>query len=131
MNNKILIVEDERVIALDIKNRLKKMGYNITNVVSTGEEALWEAKNNEPDVILMDILLSGKLDGINTAEKINRLKNIPIIYLTSYSDEYTIKRAKKTRYFGYILKPFNEVELSLKLKQAINKYNKSADGLSN
>jgi len=94
MGSKILVVEDERITAEDIKSGLECAGYNVPALVSSGEDAIEKAGKLKPDLVLMDIKLKGKMDGIEAAEQIKYLYNIPVIYLTAYSDEYTVQRAK-------------------------------------
>jgi PleD family two-component response regulator len=108
---KILVIEDENIVALDLKNQLETLGYEVCAMISNGEEAIERVGELKPDLILMDIMLKGELDGVQTAEKIKESHNIPIIYLTAYSDEKTLKRAKITEPYGYLLKPFEEREL--------------------
>lgn len=105
---KILIVEDEALIALDIKNILRNAGYPLTQVVDSGEAALVNIDTNKPDLVLMDINLGGDLDGIETTRCINlEHADIPVIYLTSYANPMVKKRVEETKYFEYMLKPFN------------------------
>ncbi len=119
----ILVVEDERVVAEDINRSLLNIGYQVTSVVSSGEEALDQVKSKQPDLVLMDIVLRGALNGIETAEQIRSLFNIPVVYLTAYADEDTLSKAKLTEPFGYILKPFNDRELHSTIEMAIYKHN--------
>jgi len=121
-SKKILIVEDELLVAEDISFRLKSLGYQITDIVISGQEAIDSVKKEIPDLILMDIMLKGDLDGIQTHEIINKSYNIPLVYLTSYSDEKTFSRAKLTQPFGYIIKPFEERELHTAIEVAIYKH---------
>ncbi|MBC7096130.1 MAG: response regulator, partial [Methanobacteriales archaeon] len=107
----VMIVEDENIVAMDIKQRLEMLGYKVTATVATGEEAIELAEKTRPDVILMDIVLKGEVDGIEAAEEIRRRFKIPIIYITAYSDKKTLERAKVTEPFGYIIKPFEDKEL--------------------
>ena len=93
MGSKILVVEDERITAEDIKSGLENAGYKVPALVSTGEDAIDKAGKLRPDLVLMDIKLKGKMDGIEAAGQIKLRYNIPVIYLTAYSDEYTVKRA--------------------------------------
>lgn len=109
---RIMVVEDERLIAEDIKDALVKLGYEVAASASTGDEAVRLASELSPDLILMDIMLKGGMDGISAATAINENKRIPVIYLTAYSDSETLKRAKISEPFGYILKPFEERELN-------------------
>jgi PAS domain S-box-containing protein len=111
MRKKILIVEDERIIAEDIKSALFSFGYDVIDLLTSGEAAIEKIKVVQPDLIMMDIMLDGELDGIHTAEIIRSRSNIPIIYLTAYADESTLARAKLTTPFGYLLKPFEDREL--------------------
>ncbi len=116
---RILVVEDERITAEDIKDGLKSLGYEVPSIVHSGEEAVCKAGELRPDLILMDIKLEGKMDGIEAAGEIKKHFDIPVIYLTAYSDESTVERAKMTEPSGYILKepsgfvhkPFKESEL--------------------
>lgn len=120
--NKILVVEDELLIAEDISYRLKSLGYIVTDTVISGMDALKSIETNSPDLILMDIILSGNLDGIQTHELIKQKHNIPLVYLTSFSDEKTFSRAKLTQPFGYIIKPFEERELHTVIEMALYKH---------
>ncbi len=119
--NKILIVEDEGILSLDMANTLHEMGYSVIDAVPSGEEALEMIKRDKPDLILMDIQLSGEMDGIQTAEQINKAFAIPIIYITGYTDELTLSRAKITAPYGYITKSFNYSELHSTIEMAIYK----------
>lgn len=118
---RILIVEDERIVARDIEKRLKKLGYLVPANVASGEEALEQVADTQPDLILMDIQLRGALDGIETAERIRANHNIPVVYLTAYADEVTLQRAKTTEPFGYIVKPFDERELHAAIEIALRR----------
>jgi len=104
----ILIVEDERITAEDIRLSLGGLGYAVTGMASSGEEAIRKAKELHPDLVLMDIVLGGDMDGIEAAKRIRARFNIPVVYLTAYADEKTLERAKVTQPFGYILKPFDD-----------------------
>lgn len=107
----ILIVEDESIVALDIQDKVEHLGYNVLAVVSSGEKAIEEVKKVQPDLMLMDIMLKGDLDGIETARRVRAHFDIPIIYLTAHSDRQTLERAKITGPFGYLVKPFVDSEL--------------------
>lgn len=120
-NKQILVVEDEIITALDIQRRLKKLGYDVPVVVVSGEEAITKAKENNPDLILMDINLYGKMDGIEAASRIHSFADIPIIYLTAYTDEKTLERAKISEPYAYIVKPFKDRELQISLEIAFYK----------
>jgi signal transduction histidine kinase len=108
---RILVVEDERIIALHLRQQLTKLGYDVPNTVSTGDHALRRIEEAQPDLVLMDINLKGKRDGIATAAAIRRSYPIPIIYLTAFSADETLARAAATNPHGYLLKPFSEREL--------------------
>jgi two-component system, response regulator PdtaR len=116
---KILVVEDERITAEDIKKSLEKAGYTVPAVVASGEDAVSFCEENKPDLVIMDIVLEGEIDGIEAAETIRNKFDIPVIYLTAYSDENTVERAKTSHPsafilkdpFGFIHKPFEENEL--------------------
>ena len=118
---RILIVEDESIVAEDIQRSLENMGYSILSIVSSGEEAIEKVKKNKPDLVLMDIMLDGEMDGIKAADMIRSFSNIPIIFLTAYSDENILERAKITEPFGYIIKPFKERELHINIEIALYK----------
>jgi len=118
---KILVVEDENLIALEIKKRLEK-DFDVVGIFSSGKEALNYLSKKDVDLIIMDIMLDDDMDGIDTAEKINERKDIPIIYLTAYSDDKTIEKAKKTMSYGYIIKPIEENKLKINVEMALNKH---------
>ena len=116
---RILIVEDEAIIALELKTNLRSLGYEVTSVVNTGEEAIKKAEADKPDLILMDIRIKGELDGIEAAEVIRNRFGIPVIFSTAYLDEERIERAKITMPFGYVLKPFQEKDLKITIQMAL------------
>ncbi len=116
---KILVVEDETIIAMDIRNSLKKMGYSVPAIASSGEAALQKIAEFQPHLVLMDIMLRGDIDGVETAEKIRQLYQIPIIFLTAHSDLVTLTRAKATEPFGYVVKPFEERDLQTTIEIAL------------
>lgn len=120
-SSSILIVEDERIIAEDLRNILQSLGYTVMKIVSTGEEAISILKNNKPDLILVDIVLTGQIDGIEMAEYIKSRYNIPIVYLTAYADKDIVTRAKVTEPYGYIIKPFEDRELQTTIEIALYK----------
>src|SRR5689334_888101 len=109
--HRILVVEDQRLIAADIENTLKKLGYVVVGNVSSGEDAISKSDQLRPELVLMDVRLRGEMDGIQAAEIIRDRFNVPVVYLTANADEETIIRAKKTTPYGYLVKPFNEREL--------------------
>ncbi len=119
---KVLIVEDEGIVALSIRETLKKLGYVVTGICATGEDAIQKTGETLPDVVLMDIHLKGDMDGISATEKISSLYDIPVIYLTAYTDDETLNRAMKTRPHSYLVKPFNERELYSNIEFAIYKH---------
>lgn len=120
-SERILIVEDERIIALDLQRKLEKLGYRVDGLASTAEEAVERAAELKPDIILMDIMLAGDVDGIDAARTIHDTSGIPVIFLTAYADERTLERAKEAQPFGYILKPFKERELHTTIDMALHK----------
>ena len=122
MKERILVVEDEAIVLLDLKNRLNTLGYVIVGSASYGEDAIMKAEETHPDIVLMDIGLKGNVDGIEAADHIRCQLNIPIIYLTANSDFTTLQRAKVTEPFGYILKPFDERELRTTIEMALYKH---------
>jgi diguanylate cyclase (GGDEF)-like protein/PAS domain S-box-containing protein len=121
-NARILIVEDESIVALDIKRRLTSLGYIIVGQASSGEDAIRLAIQTKPDLILMDIKIKGPLDGIEASEQIRSQQDVPIIFLTAFADENTLQRARITGPSGYILKPFQERELAISIDMALYKY---------
>ena len=119
---RILVVEDESIVALHIKSTLESAGYTVPALASSGEEAIQRAADTHPDLVLMDIKLRGPMDGIQAAEQIRTRFNIPVIYLTAFADEATLQRAKITEPFGYLLKPFEEPELQISIEMALHKH---------
>lgn len=119
---KILVVEDENIVATDIQNRLKRLGYAVPAVVNSGEKALKQVAEDRPALVIMDIRLSGDMDGITAAETIRSNFQIPVIYLTAYADEITLERAKLTEPFGYIIKPFQARDLQIAIEMALHKH---------
>lgn len=116
---KVLIVEDEGIVAMDIKNRLMRFGYDVPAIASCGEEAIERAVETRPDLVLMDIMLNGELDGIEAAQHIQDRLDIPVVYLTAHADEMTLQRAKSTEPLGYIHKPFDDAELQKAIKSSL------------
>jgi CheY-like chemotaxis protein len=119
---KIMIVEDEWITADDIKMSLQSLGYAVTSISSSGNEAIQNAEKDKPDLVLMDIVLQGEMDGIEAANQIHSRFNIPIIYLTAHADEKILERAKITEPFGYIVKPFLSEDLKIAIKIALYKH---------
>lgn len=113
----ILIVEDDRVLSLMLARMIQSIGHNISGSVTTGEDAMQLALNNKLDLILMDIMLDGEIDGIEAMKKIREASDIPVIYVTGNSDKTTIDRAKETNYIEYLVKPVNFDQLKKALQQ--------------
>jgi len=122
--NKILVVEDERLVAKDIADTIKNIGYNVTATVNRGDKAIEEIEQNRPDLVIMDVKLKGKMTGIDTAKEIKERFNIPVIFLSAYSDRETLSKAKLAEPYGYLLKPFKEKELLTNIETAIYKAEK-------
>jgi two-component system, response regulator PdtaR len=116
---RILIVEDECIIAIDLQNSLESLGYDVPAVAASGEEAIRLAAEFQPDLMLMDIVLEGKMDGVEAMERIHDTSDIPVIYLTAYADDKTRRRAEATRPIGYICKPFDERVLMTTIEFAL------------
>jgi PAS domain S-box-containing protein len=119
---RILIVEDEPIVAIDIRNMLLGLGYEVADTVYSGEEALSRAEELRPSLVLMDIRLEGEMSGIQAAEQIYTRYNIPVIYLTAYAEESILEGVVQTGAFGYILKPFNERELQTSIATGLSKF---------
>ncbi len=119
---RIMIVEDESITAMRIKNSLEDIGYSVTSTEFTGEEAVKKAAEDLPDLVLMDIVLDGRMDGIEAAGKIHSSFNIPVVYLTAHSDNKMLKRLQATEPFGYIIKPFDDRELRIVVEIAFYKF---------
>jgi CheY-like chemotaxis protein len=119
---KILIAENETIIAMEIKDRLKSLGYAVPAVVSTGVDAIQEIAKTPPDLTLIDIRLKGEMDGIETAAQIRTQYDVPVVYLAAYADEDTLQRAKITEPFGYLIQPFAEQELHAAIEIALYKH---------
>ncbi|MGV1099386.1 response regulator [Thiovibrio sp. JS02] len=121
MKAKILVVEDEWIIANDIKDSLIDMGYRVTAIASSGEEAMARAEEEPPDLMLMDIVLKGSMTGIDTARAILARRDIPVIFLTAYDNQIMVDQAKKIPNSGYLLKPFKDRELHIAIDMALHK----------
>jgi PAS domain S-box-containing protein len=119
MTSSILVVEDEAIVARLIEKKLMGAGYSVPAVVQSGEDAISVAAATRPDLVLMDIRLRGAVDGIEAAQQIRDQHNIPVVYLTAFADEATFDRAKRTRPFGYLIKPFGERDLLLTIELAL------------
>jgi PAS domain S-box-containing protein len=118
----ILIVEDERIVADDVRMSLERLGYSACGIVSSGEQAVEKTRGMRPDLVLMDIVLEGKMNGIEAAEVIRSSFDIPIVYLTAYTDNKTLERAKMSEPFGYVLKPFEDRDLQTTIEMALYKH---------
>lgn len=119
---RVMVVEDESIVAKNIQARLKQLGYIVPATFSSGEEALENIENIKPNLVLMDIVLDGKIDGLQTAEIIHNKYKIPIVYLTAYADDITLEKAKKSVPYGYLVKPFEITELKSAIEIALNSY---------
>jgi DNA-binding LytR/AlgR family response regulator len=117
---KILIIEDEMVIAANISLQLTSLGYEVTGIIPRGEEALIHIKVNKPDIVVLDINLKGEIDGIETAQLMQKDQNIPIIYLTANADDNNFNRAKATNPYAFISKPFKKLDLQRAIELTIN-----------
>lgn len=120
-HSEVMIVEDEAIISLALSQHLKEFGYNVVDVVHSGEAAIRRSLEEKPDIILMDIVLKGDIDGITAAKEINAVMHIPVIYLTAYSDEETVERAVDTAPYGYITKPYDPGQIRAAIETAISK----------
>ncbi len=120
--HRILIVEDENIVGLDIQKRLQRMGYEALEVLSTGQQAVEYVEREQPDLILMDIQIQGDIDGIEAARRIRERFDVPIVYLTAFSDETTLQRAKATEAFAYVLKPFKDRDLYSSIEFALYRH---------
>ncbi|HKL03644.1 MAG TPA: LytTR family transcriptional regulator DNA-binding domain-containing protein [Cryomorphaceae bacterium] len=123
----VLVVEDESIVSKDIQHSLKKLGYNVVGSSATGEKAIELALELKPNIVLMDIMLKGELTGIQAAEQIKAKLNIPVVYLTAYADEATLEKAKVTEPYGYIIKPFKEIDIHTSIEMAIYKHSKERE----
>jgi CheY-like chemotaxis protein len=119
---RVLIVEDEMIVALELKETLKKLGYTVVAAVDNGYDAIKKAGRLQPDVVLMDIRIRGDMDGIETAERLLSLYDVPVIYLTAHSDNETLRKAINTTPAGYLVKPVNERALYSNIEMAIHKH---------
>jgi CheY-like chemotaxis protein len=117
----ILIVEDEPIVAKDIQVSLQRLGYRVPATATSGEEAIRKTRESQPDLILMDIVLKGKMDGVETVKQIRKQYDVPVIYLTAYADDHTLERAKVTSPAGYMLKPYQPTELRTTIELALHR----------
>ncbi len=130
---KILVVEDEMIIAAKISMQLTNLGYEVTAILPRGEEAIQHVQENKPDIVLLDINLKGKIDGIETAKQIQQQLNIPVIYLTANADDATFNRAKTTKPAAFISKPFKQLDLQRAIELTISRMgqNETAHSIEN
>jgi len=119
---KILIVEDEIIVARQLANSLKKLGYEVVAIATSGEEGIEKTAETEPDLVLMDIVMPGEIDGIDAAQEIRHRFSIPVVFLTAYADQETVSRAAMTDPFGYILKPFQPKDLYATIQVSLRKH---------
>jgi PAS domain S-box-containing protein len=119
---RILIVEDESIVAKDIRHSLQNLGYAVAAILASGEDAVAQVRELKPDLVLMDVRLKGRLDGIMAAEQIRALVSVPVVYLTAYIDDHTLKRAKSSQAYGYLLKPFEERDLRTTIEMALYRH---------
>jgi CheY-like chemotaxis protein/DNA-binding PadR family transcriptional regulator len=117
--SKILVVDDEAIITLQLEERLSAMGYTVAGMVASGEEAVDKARSLHPDLVLMDIVMPGRMNGIEAAKIITNELDIPVVFVTSYADDTIIEKAKSVRPYGYIVKPFNELEIKAAIEVAL------------
>ncbi len=123
----ILIVEDERIVARDLQCRLKRMGYGVPGLATSGEGAIRHVEQSPPDLVLMDIILDGAMDGIQAAEEIQNRYRTPVVYVTAHADETTFERAKRTRPCGYLVKPYEDGELKRVVELALHKHHRPGE----
>jgi CheY-like chemotaxis protein len=119
---RILIVEDEIITAKAIEKSLKDLGYEVVDIVSTGEDAFDKAAAMHPDLVLMDIKLKGLADGVTTTQRIQTYFGIPVVYLTAHSDDETVRRVLHSQPYGYVVKPFSENELQDAIERALQQH---------
>jgi PAS domain S-box-containing protein len=119
----ILIVEDEQIVAVAIEGQLRRLGYRVVGTAASGEEACAKAAELEPDLVLMDVRIEGPMDGIEAARRIRRSRDVPVVFLTAYSDVDTVERAKAAEPYGYIVKPFDPRDLHTTIEMALHKGN--------
>jgi CheY-like chemotaxis protein len=118
----VLVVEDEAIVAADLSGKLRQLGYEVSGIAAEGEEAVALARQSRPDLVLMDVSLRGTMDGIEAAEAIRSLYNVPVVYLTAHGDPATLDRAKATGPLQYILKPFEEQDLATQMELALSRH---------
>jgi len=117
--SKILVVDDEAIITMQLEERLSKMGYTVAGMAASGEDAVEKARRIRPDLVLMDIVMPGKMNGIEAAKIVTKELDIPVVFITAYADDAIIEQAKNARPYGYIVKPFNELEIKAAIEVAL------------
>ena len=122
MTQRVMVVEDERIVAFDLQQQLLGLGYEVSAIASSGDEALRKIDMMQPDLVLMDIRIEGPMDGIATAAELEKRSSVPVVYLTAHSEDTTLERARKTRPYGYLLKPFTEREMHATIQMAIERH---------
>jgi CheY-like chemotaxis protein len=123
-HNRVLIVEDERLVAEDLRDTLMQQGYDVAGLVASGEKAIDKVAEVDPDVVLMDIHLAGEMDGISAAREIRNRHGTPVVYLTAFSNDQTLTRARETDAFGFIVKPFQDRAVIAAIEMALGKREK-------
>ena len=121
-NKNILIAEDEKIIALDLSSTLRRLGYKVTGIASTGAEIFKHLNESKPDLVMMDIMLEGRISGIEAAKIVSEKYSLPVVFLTALTDEETLQKAKTTNPFGYLLKPYDEKSLHSAIEMALYKH---------
>ncbi|MBX7183968.1 MAG: response regulator [Vicinamibacteria bacterium] len=121
-DTRILVVEDEAIVARDLAHRLEDLGYEVTGTAASGAEALALAQSTRPNLVFMDITIQGPIDGVETAHRLVSRMDVPIIFLTAHTDTGTIQSAKRARSYGYLIKPFDERELVSTIEMAVSRH---------
>ena len=116
---KVLVVDDEAIITMQLEERLTRIGYKVVGMAASGEDAITKARVLKPEIVLMDIVMPGTINGIAAAKVIHEELDIPVIFITSYADDKIIEEAKRAHPYGYIVKPFNELELKAAMEVAL------------
>ena len=124
---KVLLVEDEMLVAHQLKKRLLKLGYEVSGIAASAEQALQSLRDDPANLVLMDIVIKGDLDGIEVADEVQHKFNIPVIFLTAYADEETLQRAELTRAYGYLVKPVQERELNAMIRIVLNRHARDSE----
>lgn len=124
---KIFVVEDESIVAKDIQNSLIKLGYEVVGTANNGTEAIEKITESKPDLVLMDIMIKGDMTGIEVSERLKDKINVPVVFLTAYADQDTLSKAKTTEPYGYILKPFKEIDLHSTIEMAVYKHRRDSE----